>query len=134
ALNNLNQVMDRVMDAYARAIRLAGSDAKFQQAKTEWMQQLTDFYKFRNNNTTTGLDAFIASTASKPLPEPFTPQPYVPAATPAPSTGGTASEGGNGNGATTMTGTPATTTTATPAATTQPAATAAKPKPATKKP
>jgi hypothetical protein len=99
------------------------------------MQQLTDFYKFRNNNTTTGLDAFIASTASKPLPEPFTPQPYVPPATTAPSTGGTASDSGNGNGAMTTGTVPA--TTAAPAATTQPAATnttAAKPKPATKKP
>ncbi|HEX8129498.1 MAG TPA: hypothetical protein VF527_10385, partial [Pyrinomonadaceae bacterium] len=67
ALNNLNQVMDRVMDAYARAIRLAGDDPKFQKAKADWMKELTDFYKFRNNNTTTGLDAFIASTASKPL-------------------------------------------------------------------
>jgi tetratricopeptide (TPR) repeat protein len=135
ALNNLNQVMDRVMDAYARAIRLAGSDPKFQKAKAEWMQQLTDFYKFRNNNTTTGLDAFIASTESKPLPEPFTPQPYVPAATPAPATGN-GTESGNGNGAMT---TSAPAPTAAPAATPQPAATtqnttAAKPKPATKKP
>jgi tetratricopeptide (TPR) repeat protein len=136
ALNNLNQVMDRVMDAYARAIRLAGNDPKFAKAKAEWMQQLTDFYKFRNNNTTTGLDAFIASTESKPLPAPFTPQPYVPSATPAPSTGGTASDSGNtstgaGNGAMTTT-TPA----AAPAATTAPAqsTTAAKPRTATKKP
>jgi hypothetical protein len=87
ALNNLNQVMDRVMDAYARAIRLAGNDPKLQKAKVEWMAKLTDYYKFRNNNTTTGLDAFIAGTASKPLLEPFTPQPYVPTATPAPTTG-----------------------------------------------
>lgn len=73
ALNDINQVIDRVMDAYARAIRLAGSDPKFQQVKAEWMKPLTVFYKFRNNNTTTGLDAFISSTASKPLPKPFTP-------------------------------------------------------------
>lgn len=133
ALNNLNQVMDRVMDAYARAIRLAGNDAKFAKAKVEWMQQLTDFYKFRNNNTTTGLDAFIASTASKPLPEPFTPQPYVAPATPAPSTGGTASDNGSGNGNGAMTTSTAPTATTQPATTTQ-STTAAKPKPATKKP
>jgi hypothetical protein len=135
ALNNLNQVMDRVMDAYARAIRLAGSDPKFQKAKAEWMQQLTDFYKFRNNNTTTGLEAFIASTESKPLPEPFTPQPYVPTATPAPATGSNGAEGAGGNGAMT-TAAPATTapaTTTTQPATTQ-STTVAKPKPATKKP
>jgi hypothetical protein len=140
ALNNLNQVMDRVMDAYARAIRLAGNDPKFAKAKVEWTAKLTDYYKFRNNNTITGLDAFIAGTASKPLPSPFTPQPYVPAATPAPSTGGTTSDNGSGNGNGAMTTTSATpATTAAPAAPTQPATTtqsttAAKPKPATKKP
>lgn len=85
ALNNLNQVMDRVIDAYARAVNLAGTDPKLQEDKKVWMETLTGFYKFRNNDSTTGLDAFIAGATSKPLPEPFTPQPYVPAA--APSTG-----------------------------------------------
>jgi tetratricopeptide (TPR) repeat protein len=135
ALNNLNEVIDRVMDAYARAISLAGSDPKFQQLKNESMQILTGYYKFRNNNTTTGLDAFIAGATAKPLPEPFTPQPFVPPATPAPATGSTGTEGGNGamtTGATT-TAAPAATTTTQPAATTQ-NTTAAKPKPATKKP
>lgn len=138
ALNNLNEVIDRVMDAYARAISLAGSDPKFQQLKNEAMPILTGYYKFRKN-TTDGLPEFIAGATSKPLPAPFTPQPFVPSATPAPSTGGTASDSGsgNGNGAMTTTGTPASTTAA--PATTQPAATtqnttATKPKPATKKP
>jgi hypothetical protein len=136
ALNNLNQVMDRVIDAYARAVNLAGSDAKLAEDKKVWLETLTGFYKFRNNDSTTGLDAFIASATSKPLPQPFTPQPYVPAAAPAPSTGGTASDSGdtrtgNDDGATTTT-TPANA----PAAMTAPAqsTTAAKPKPATKKP
>jgi len=89
ALNNLNQVMDRVIDAYARAVNLAGTDPKIQEDKKVWMETLTGFYKFRNNDSTTGLDAFIAGATSKPLPEPFTPQPYVPAA--APATGSTGS-------------------------------------------
>lgn len=136
ALNNLNQVMDRVIDAYARAVNLAGSDPKMAADKKVWLETLTGFYKFRNNDSTTGLDAFIASATSKPLPAPFTPQPYVPAAAPAPSTGGTASDSGNtgsGNGNGSMT---ATTTAAAPAAMTAPAqnTTAAKPRPATKKP
>ncbi|MDQ1590842.1 MAG: hypothetical protein QOG71_1469 [Pyrinomonadaceae bacterium] len=134
ALNNLNQVMDRVIDAYARAVNLAGSDPKMAEDKKVWLEALTGFYKFRNNDSTTGLDAFIASATSKPLPAPFTPQPYVPAPTPAPSTGGTASDSGdtgsgNGNGAMNA-------TTATAPAATAPAqsTTAAKPKTATKKP
>jgi tetratricopeptide (TPR) repeat protein len=134
ALNNLNQVMDRVIDAYARAVNLAGSDPKLAEDKKVWLETLTGFYKFRNNDSTTGLDAFIASATAKPLPEPFTPQPYVPAAAPAPSTGGTASDSGetgtgNGNGAMT-----ATTPAATPATAPAQGTTAAKPKPATKKP
>ncbi len=138
ALNNLNQVMDRVIDAYARAVNLSAADTnpKVVAERKGWLETLTGFYKFRNNDSTTGLDAFIASATSKPLPAPFTPQPYVPAAAPAPSTGGTASDSGgngvgNGNGAaaTTATTAPATTTAA-PAQST----TAAKPRTATKKP
>jgi tetratricopeptide (TPR) repeat protein len=129
ALNNLNQVMDRVIDAYARAVNLAGNDPKLAEDKKVWLETLTGFYKFRNNDSTTGLDAFIASATSKPLPAPFTPQPYVPAAAPAPSTGGTASDSGNtesgeGNGAVSV---------AAPAAANTPAqsTTTAKPKTAT---
>jgi hypothetical protein len=139
ALNNLNQVMDRVIDAYARAVNLAGADPKMATDKKVWLETLTGFYKFRNNDSTTGLDAFIASATSKPLPEPFTPQPYVPTAAPAvPTTGGTASDSGNtgsGNG----NGSMSTTTPAAAAPATMPApaaqgTTTAKPKPATKKP
>jgi hypothetical protein len=67
--------------------------------KKVWLETLTGFYKFRNNDSTTGLDAFIASATSKPLPEPFTPQPFVPSATPTPATGG------NGEGTTSSTAT-----------------------------
>ncbi|HLL16723.1 MAG TPA: hypothetical protein VK388_16820 [Pyrinomonadaceae bacterium] len=137
ALNNLNQVMDRVIDAYARAVNLAANDTnpKMVAEKKVWMETLTGFYKFRNNDSVTGLDAFIASATSKPLPAPFTPQPYVPAATPAPSTGGTTSDSGdagagNGNGSMTATTPAATPATAAPAQST----TAAKPKTTVKKP
>jgi hypothetical protein len=137
ALNNLNQVMDRVIDAYARAVNLSANDTnpKMVADRKVWLETLTGFYKFRNNDSVTGLDAFIASATSKPLPQPFTPQPYVPAAAPAPSTGGTASDSGNtaegnGNGATTAPAAPAaTTTTAMPA----PGTTAAKPRTTTTK-
>lgn len=139
ALNNLNQVIDRVMDAYARAISLAGSDPKLKDYKANWTEALTGLYKFRNNDTTTGLDAYIASVAAKPLPQPFTPQPYVPTATPTTGAANPAGDAGTGNGA--MTSTPPATTSTTNSA---PATTAAKPAahtaptpkpaPATKKP
>jgi hypothetical protein len=93
ALDQLNQVIDRIIDAYARAVNLAGSDPNLAKAKTEWMQQLTNFYKFRHEDKTDGLDAYIASVANMPLPPPFEPKPYVPPAVPAPSP---ASDGANG--------------------------------------
>jgi len=60
--------MDRIIDAYARAIATAGTDAKTQQSRTEWLTQMTTYYKFRNNGADTGLTEFIAASLQKPLP------------------------------------------------------------------
>lgn len=87
ALEQLNQVMDRIIDAYARAINLAGTDAKYATLKATWTQELTALYKFRHEDKTDGLDAYIAGITATPLPEPFTPKPFV--ATPVTGTNGT---------------------------------------------
>ena len=68
ALEKLGVVMDRIVDAYARAIASAGTDAKTQQSRNEWLTQMTTYYKFRHNNTDTGLTEFIAGVLQKPLP------------------------------------------------------------------
>jgi hypothetical protein len=68
ALAKLNSVVDRIIDAYARAVALSGTDAQYQEARARWMQQLTQFYKFRNNDSTDGLEAYIAGAPAKPLP------------------------------------------------------------------
>lgn len=68
ALEKLNVLMDRIMDAYARAINVAGTDPKTEQSRKEWMGQLTTYYKFRNNDSDTGLTQFIANAMQKPLP------------------------------------------------------------------
>src|SRR5262249_6856809 len=52
ALENINQIIDREIDAYARAVALAGSDPN----KATWMATLTDLCKFRNNKSDAGLD------------------------------------------------------------------------------
>jgi hypothetical protein len=70
ALDTLNKVMDRIIDAYARAVALAGSDSKHQASKAEWTKRLTDLYKFRHENSDTGLNEFIAGVLAKPLPQP----------------------------------------------------------------
>ena len=68
ALEKLNQVIDVMIDAYGRAVALAGSDAQYAQSKTAWLTNLTNFYKFRHQGTDVGLTEFIASVLSKPLP------------------------------------------------------------------
>ena len=68
ALEKLGVVMDRIVDSYARAIAAAGTDAKTQQSRNEWLTQMTTYYKFRHNNSDTGLTEYIASALQKPLP------------------------------------------------------------------
>jgi hypothetical protein len=62
-------VIDRIIDAYARAVALSGTDAQYREARARWTEQLTGFYKFRHNDSTEGLEAYIASVTAKPLPE-----------------------------------------------------------------
>ena len=111
ALANINQIVDRMIDAYARAVALAGTDAKFTTAKTGWNESLTTWYKFRNADKTDGLEQMIAGILSKPLPPEPTPITVLPAgpATPTSTPANTGSGQGNGNGAASTT-TPATNT------------------------
>ena len=69
ALDAINKVVDKMIDAYARAVALAGTNPQNQTAKAQWMAQLTNFYKFRNNNSDAGLTELIAGVLSKPLPQ-----------------------------------------------------------------
>jgi tetratricopeptide (TPR) repeat protein len=68
ALEKLNTVMDRIIDAYARAIKTAGTDAKTEQSRKEWLTQMTTYYKFRHEGSDLGLTEFIAASLQKPLP------------------------------------------------------------------
>jgi tetratricopeptide (TPR) repeat protein len=68
ALDKLNVVMDRIIDAYARAIATAGTDPKSEQSRKEWLAQLSNYYKFRHGGSDAGIDEFIKSSLQKPLP------------------------------------------------------------------
>jgi tetratricopeptide (TPR) repeat protein len=68
ALEKLNVVIDRIVDAYARAIAAAGTDPKTEQSRKEWLAQLTNYYKFRHDGSDAGLTEFIAASLQKPLP------------------------------------------------------------------
>lgn len=135
SLENINQVIDRMIDAYARAVALAGNDPANQAGKKEWMDSLSTWYKYRHNQSDAGLTEMIAGILSKPLPPVPTPITTLPAAPPASTpTSGTV----NASGTTTSNGT----ATGTKPATTQPAAsgnpapgtTTPKTAPATEKP
>jgi hypothetical protein len=128
ALANINQLVDRMIDGYARAVALAGTDANLAKAKTGWMESLTQWYKYLHNNSDTGMTEYIASVVTKPLPpEPPTltslPPTAAPAATPA-GTSGAAPTNGNGTSSTTA---PTGTTQPASKASTTPASTPSKP-------
>lgn len=132
ALANIHQVVDRMIDGYARAVALAGSDANLATQKAAWTESLKQWYKFRNpNEPETAVDTFIAGILSKPLPPEPTPLVSLPP-TPASTTTGTPASGtSTGTGTTNGTGNGAATPAkpgATPAATPAPANT--KPAPA----
>jgi len=92
---NLNQAIDRQIDAFARAAALSTNPVD----KKAIMEVLTGLYKDRNKSDA-GLNELVASVLSKPVPEAPTPITSLPASssssTPA-TNGGT---NGTGNGAT----------------------------------
>jgi len=68
ALDKLNVVMDRIIDAYARAIATAGTDPKTEQGRKDWLAAMSNYYKFRHGGADTGMTEFIATALQKPLP------------------------------------------------------------------
>ena len=68
ALEKLNVLMDRIIDAYARAIATAGTDPKTQQSRKESLDQMTTYYKFRHDGSDVGETEFIANVLQSPVP------------------------------------------------------------------
>src|SRR5712691_9668934 len=87
---NIDQFIDRQIDAMARAAALAGNAAD----KKAVMDALTEIYKDRNNKTD-GLNELVAGILQKPLPEFPTPLTSLPTPVSTPATSGSAS-GTNG--------------------------------------
>ena len=68
ALEKLGVVMDRIVDAYARAIATAGTDPKTEQSRKDWTTQMATYYKFRHEGSDAGMADFIKNALQKPLP------------------------------------------------------------------
>ena len=107
ALANINQVVDRMIDAYARAVATAGTDPKYQAAKPEWVEGLAQWYKYRHDKSDAGMNELVASILTKPLPPEPTPLTSLPpSATPA----ATPNSGTGSSGTGTSSNVPATST------------------------
>ena len=66
ALNELDQIGARAVDAYARAVALTKPEQA--ETKNKLMTQLTALYKSFHNESEAGLNELVASVLSKPLP------------------------------------------------------------------
>jgi hypothetical protein len=117
-----DRVVDRIIDALARAVAFSNTSpdtAKYAAARTEWTNQLTTYYKYRNNGSDTGLKELIAGITAKPLPKPG--ETVAPMTPPASTTTPSTQPSGT-------TSTPPSNTTTTPSSTTaQPATTTTQP-------
>ena len=114
---------DRAIDAYARAYKVAKAGKAPKKEYVDGLYgKLTDLYKFRYDNKTEGIDAYVASVQSKPLPDPTTPITPVKVEVPDPTapTTPTTPTTPNGSSAPPTTPKPATTTPVKPATTPTP--------------
>lgn len=59
ALKRVEEQLDKVIESYARAIAITDGNAQYQQANAAFRQDLERYYKFRNKNSTEGLQQLI---------------------------------------------------------------------------
>jgi hypothetical protein len=71
AMEAITAKIDRIVDSYARLIAYMDADPamtqRFQSQRAGWMEKLTTFYKFRHNNSDSGLKEMVAEIRSKPM-------------------------------------------------------------------
>jgi tetratricopeptide (TPR) repeat protein len=86
AYKNILQIVDHVIDAYARAVALAGVEppktARHEDLRigspAVWMERLSELYRFRHKGSEAGLKELIATILSTPLPPEPTPITSLP--------------------------------------------------------
>lgn len=67
-LKKVEALLDTVIDAYAHAIALSEGSAPLAQVRQQYLQDLESYYKYRHNNSTTGMQQLIDKY--KPAPKP----------------------------------------------------------------
>ena len=68
AYAKIEGTIDRVIDAYARAVALSSDKPEHANVVTAAKPALTSLYKQRHPNSEAGLDKFVAEVLSKPIP------------------------------------------------------------------
>src|SRR2546423_4867125 len=68
ALENINKVVDKMIDAYASAVALAQKDPKQATAMVQWRAPVRDFYKVWHEKSDAGLNELISGLLATPLP------------------------------------------------------------------
>ncbi len=63
----LERLIDRMLDAYARAIKFG--EAEKSPDTATWKKRFTDIYKFRNKNET-GINEYLEKVSNTPMPDP----------------------------------------------------------------
>jgi hypothetical protein len=58
-LRKATELMDKVIDFYARALGAASGRAEYKAMYDQVLESITPYYKYRHNNSTTGLQALI---------------------------------------------------------------------------
>ncbi len=68
-LKKATELLDQVIDVYAHAVAAAEGKPEFQQLREQVLQDLTTYYKYRNNQSTDGLQQLIDKykAPAKPL-------------------------------------------------------------------
>ena len=66
-LQRITHLIERTIDAYARAVALSTKPEQ-KEARDKILAQLTALYKNVHNNSDAGLNELIATVLSKPMP------------------------------------------------------------------
>jgi tetratricopeptide (TPR) repeat protein len=59
ALQKANQIMDKVIERYARAVALSEGKPQYQSLHDQVIQDLTTYYQYRHHNSVEGLQKYI---------------------------------------------------------------------------
>ena len=67
-LKKTQVLLDKVIDAYARAVAVSEGDTRYTQVREQFLQDLESYYKYRHNGSNAGLQELI--NKYKPAPKP----------------------------------------------------------------